>query len=117
MYDLEGNLLEVFETETFIELEHKLKIPQGSLNSCISGKQLSVNNRQFRMYKGRVINRIGDISTFSNIWIRPIHKYYKGNYICSYYSADKASEVNNIPVQNINKCLKGKYNKAGGFEW
>jgi hypothetical protein len=117
MYDLEGHLLEIFDFETAVELEKQLKIPQGSLNGCLSGKQLSTINRQFRVYSGRIINRIGDISMLSNTWVIPVHKYYKGKYICSYYSANKAAEVNNIPVQDINKCLKGKYNKAGGFEW
>jgi len=119
MYDLEGHLLEVFEVETYRDLELSLRIPQGSLNACISGKQLSTIKRQFREYKDncRTINRIGDISMIGNSSNKPIHKYYNGNYICSYDSAKKASDVNDIDMATINRCLNDKANTAGGFEW
>jgi hypothetical protein len=119
MYDLQGYLLEVFEVKTYKQLEDDLKIPQGSLSSCISGRQLATINRQFREYKDkcRPINRIGDISNLSKHWNKPVHKFYKGKYICSYDCANEAAEINNIDIASINRCINNKMKTAGGFEW
>lgn len=120
MYDLEGNLLEIFDINTIVELEKQLKIPQGNINSCISGKILSSSSFQFRKYteKSRVHNKIGNvISIVDKTHCKPVHKYYNNKYINSYKSATEAAIKNNILQESINKCCNGVYKLAGGFEW
>jgi len=119
MYDLEGHLLEIFDVNTVVELEKQLDIAQGSLNNCINGSVLSTKYKQFREVKNkkRIINKIGDISSCNLFHLKPIHKYYKGVYICSYESANIAALKNKVDVSGINKCCNGVYNSAGGFEW
>lgn len=119
MYDLEGHLLEVFDVATIVELEKKLDIPQGSLNNCLNGSVLSTINKQFRELKGkkRLINRIGDISYCNSSHLKPIHKYYNGKYICSYDSANEASEKNKVAASGINRCCNKIAVTAGDFEW
>ena len=119
MYDFEGNFLDIFEVKSFKELETSLDIPSGSLRACIVGKQLSTINRQFRLVsdKGRLINRIGDISSLTSDFNKPVFKFYKGRYINTYSSVRNASEINGIDEAAINRCCKGKGNSAGGFEW
>lgn len=119
MYDLEGHLLEVFDIVTVIELEKQLDIPQGSLNNCINGSVLTTINKQFRLIKGkkRIINKIGDVSNCNLAHLKPVHKYYKGKYICSYSSANEAAEKNKINVSGINRCCNLISHTAGGFEW
>jgi hypothetical protein len=117
MYDLQGNLLDVFNTDTYLSLEKQLKIPQGSLNSCVSGRHLSCINRQFRLIpeKCKVINKIGDISNLTSDRIKPVHKYYLSKYICSYNSIREASEINRIDMSSISRCLNGKQSTADGY--
>jgi hypothetical protein len=119
MYDLEGHLLEAFDVNTVVELEQQLNIPQGSLNNCINGSVLTTIDKQFREIKGkkRIINKIGDVSNCTLSHMKPIHKYYKNIYVCSYDSANIAAAKNKIDVSNINKCCKGVYATAGGFQW
>lgn len=122
MYDLEGHLLEVFTVDTITELEEQLKIPRSSLNNAIAGNINHTVNRQFRQVYGgvtaRPLNKIGSLLDIpkrsSNI---PVHKYYKGTYICSYPSALKAAEANGLNDGNINRCCKGLRKSIGGFSW
>jgi hypothetical protein len=119
MYDLEGHLLEVFEVDTVRDLERELNYNQGSINNCLHGLAISVNNRQFKRFpeKRKIHNKIGDISEITTTHLKPVHKYYKGVYICSYDSIRTASKRNGLFDANINKCCNGIYNSAGGFEW
>lgn len=119
MYDLEGNFLEVLETPNVYALEKRLKITRGSLDSCLKGKTLTCNGRQFRTVRGtRTIQKIGDVSKITDTSMRTAaHKYYKGRYICTYTSATEAAEVNNTNPSDISKCLSGSRRTAGGYEW
>ena len=120
MYDLEGHLLEVFETDTISSLEKKLKMSTNILYKCIKGSHLQSNSRQFRLVeKGtNAIIRIGDVSNLtvgqSN---KAVHKYYNNSYVCSYSSLTDASNKNNIDIINISKACSGVNKSAGGFIW
>lgn len=119
MYDLEGHLLEVFEVDTVRDLEKQLEVSQGSISNCLDGKAISNNKRQFRRFsdKSKVQNRIGDVTSITRVHLKPVHKYYKGKYICTYESSKQASSKNNIDDSAINKCCNGINKTAGGFEW
>lgn len=119
MYDLEGHLLEVFEVETYRELETTLNIPQGSLNSCLKQQQLATTNRQFVEIapRRRVLNKIGDISSLTTDHLKPVHKFYKNKYICSYSSIKEASRKNNIHASGILRACSPIIKTSGGFCW
>jgi hypothetical protein len=120
MYDLEGHLLEVFEVETVTELEVQLKAPRSSINGVIIGHNLTAINRQFRKYSdnARVINRIGDVTVIpKKTFCKPVSKYYKGVYVCSYENLITACEKNGIAKNNMSTCLKKGKGTSGGFEW
>lgn len=121
MYDLEGHLLEVFEVNTIVELEKKLKIPQGSLNKVLEGSHNSVNARQFReVHKNAAaIKTIGNVMNATKNAQKkiPVVKYYKGNLITVYKSLQEASEKNIVGIEDISKCVNRKRKTAGGFEW
>ena len=119
MYDLEGHLLEVFECNTIRDLERELEVSQGSISNCLDGKAISNNKRQFRKFseKSKVQNRIGDVTNITRVHLKPVHKYYKETYICTYESSKQASIKNNIDDSSINKCCNGVNKSAGGFEW
>ena len=40
-----------------------------------------------------------------------------GNFVAQYNSIIEASNLLNIPMNNIYHCLSGKYHTAGGFQW
>jgi len=119
MYDLEGHLLEVIAVDTVRDLERELNYNQGSISNCLDMKAISTNNRQFRKFaeKSKVQNRIGDISNITRVHLKPVHKYFNGEYICTYESSKIASYKNGIDDSSINKCCNGIYKSAGGFEW
>jgi hypothetical protein len=120
MYDLEGHLLEVFEVETIVELEDKLKISRGGIYACLSGKALTTKHFQFRevINTNKIITRVGDVShTSQGQFYKPIHKFYKGVFICTYDNASRAAELNKLTVANISSCLTERQKTAGGFEW
>jgi hypothetical protein len=121
MYDLEGYLLEVFEVETYVELERQLKLPQASIYSCVNNRQHQVKNRQFKEIKGErvALQKIGDVSMLVNgsTEYKTILKLYKERVICAYESLQEASFKNKISDTSIKICLNGKTSNAGGFEW
>jgi hypothetical protein len=118
MYDLEGNLLEVFETINISTLAKELKIDKKGLYGCINGENTQTNNRQFKVIKyiNRFPKKIGDLTQIINT-NEPINKYYKGNYICTYKSVKECSEKNNIAEQNITGVLNGSRKTANGYSF
>jgi len=120
MYDLQGFFLEEFECENVFQLEKELNHRSGGIHGCLNGKTLSSENRQF--YKvtdyEEPLTKVGDVSKLGKGHsYRPVHKYYKGRYICTYYNGNQAAEINNIDESNINRCCKGKQLTSGGFQW
>ena len=53
MYDLEGHLLEVFNTDSVRDLERLIGFNRGTINNCTDGKCLSSNNRQFKKFSNK----------------------------------------------------------------
>ena len=118
MYDLEGHFLEVFDVDTFVELEKQLNIPQGSLNACVNGKQTSVNGKQFRKRFSKILTKIGDVRGVKvGQSYNPVHKYYKGRFICSYQNIRIAAIDNDLDETGISRCCSGKSATCGGYEW
>lgn len=121
MYDLEGYLLETFETETYKDLEKKLNISYGGLHSCVNNKQHQINNRQFRELKGSrvALKKIGDVSSLVNGSTEyvTILKKYNGKVISSYHSIKEACYKNNLKQSNLSDHLNGNTRNCGGFEW
>ncbi len=119
MYDLEGHLLEVFEVDTVVELEKQLGFNRTVILNCLDGNILEVKGRQFRKYsnESRIHNKIGAVNNLTSYHLKPVVKYYKGRFICSYNSSKEASRINCIDDSAINKCCNGIYKSAGGFEW
>ena len=122
MYDLEGYLLEVFKVKTYIELEDKLGIDLGGLNSYFSNRQNQVNNRQFReLHINRVaLKKISDVSMLvnSSMKYKVVLKLYKGRLICSYNSISEAAEKNNLNPTSLRDCIVLSKSKIlGDFEW
>ena len=120
MYDLEGHLLEVFDTDSVNALETQLKAPRTSINNCIIGHVLKTINMQFRRYSdnAKIAKRIGDITSIpGKTSLLPVSKYYKGTFICTYENATIAAQKNNVDAANINRCLKDGKGTTGGFEW
>ena len=122
MYDLEGYLLEVFEVETYKELEDKLGINTSGLIAYFKNKQNQVNNRQFReLHINRVaLKRIADVSMLvnSSMQYRVVLKSYNGKLICSYNSIHEAAEKNNLNASSLRDCIVLSAKKTlGGFEW
>ena len=48
---------------------------------------------------------------------KPVIQTQNGEVIKIWPSISDASRGLNIPIANISKCLSGKRNRAGGFEW
>ena len=123
MYDLEGHLLEVFNVETYTELENQLGLkPVGGLVNYLHNKQNQINNRQFRMlHNNRVpLKKIGDVSMLinSSIQYKVVLKFYNGELISSYNSVLEAAQKNNLNSKSLNDCLTRSSKKTlGGFEW
>ncbi len=119
MYDLEGHLLEVFEVDTVVDLEIKLGFKKTVILNCLDGNILETNKRQFRKYSpgAKIHNKIGSVNNLTSYHNKPVCKYYKGKFICSYISAKEASRINGIDDSSINKCCNGVNKSAGGFEW
>lgn len=118
MYDLEGYLLEVFEINTIVELENMLDISQGGINACLSGKSLSTKHFQFKEVFTKPLTKIGDVSKVTiGQSTKPVSKYYKGKFICSYDNIKQASIINNINMSGISRCCGKQQKIAGGFEW
>lgn len=118
MYDLEGHFLEVFETETFAELERELKLPKGSLSASIRRKQLSVNGKQFVKVNSEVMAKIGDVRNVrQGQSYKPVLKYYKGRFINSYQNSILAAIDNDLNASGISRCCSGELKTCGGYEW
>lgn len=120
MYDLQGFFLEEFEVENISELEFQLGHRNGGIYGVINGKSLSSENRQFLKVSDyeQPLTKIGDVSrTGTGHSYRPVHKYYKGKYICTYYNGNQAALLNNIDKGSISRCCNGKANSSGGFTW
>ena len=120
MYDLEGHFLELFNVETISELEKQLQTPQGGINSCLNSKQLSVNGRQFRRLTdvNPPLTKIGNVSTIKiGHSYKPVHKYYKGKYICTYENGKKAAFINDLDESGISRCCNGLQTTSGRYEW
>lgn len=120
MYDLEGHLLEVFEVKTIFELEKQLSIPRGGISACLSKKSLSTKRYQFIeiINTNIAFTRIGNISSIVvGQSYKPVHKFYKGKYICTYDNILIASELNRIDASGISKCCLNKRILSGGYDW
>ena len=120
MYDLEGHFLELFEVEHIFELEQKLKTPKGGIVNCLLGNSLSTKYYQFKRVTNpeKFLTRIGDVS-FVKIGqsYKPVHKFYKGKFVCTYDNMVIAAKINNINDRSISQCCLGKQKTAGGFQW
>ncbi len=116
MYDLEGNLLEVFENICVSNLAKILKIDKKGIYGCVNGENTQTNNRQFKFFKyaERYPKKIGDLTSVVHTNV-VVNKYYKGKYICTYKSIKECSEKNNIKEQNITLMLNGKRKTANGY--
>jgi len=122
MYDLEGHLLEVFEGNTYQEIVDLLPRKSGvktraSIQKVVKGFRNFAGHYQFREVNERVLEKIGSCIKLKKTTEKPVHKYYKGNYITTYRNIQEASDVNNINHANIVACLKQTLKSAGGFEW
>jgi len=120
MYDLEGHLLEVFDVDTVRDLEIQLNAPKGGINNCIIGHSLKSINMQFKKYSdfAKIANRIGDLTVIpGKSYCKPVSKYYKGSYICSYENIVIACEKSGVKKNNISACLVKGNGTAGGFGW
>jgi len=120
MYDLEGHFLEVFDVETSRELAIYLNISENSLYGCLSGKNISTDFKQFR----EVCNGHIPLKKLPNAYNtgqgkqgKPVLKYYKGEFISFYNTAEEAELKTGVDATHISKCCKGKRTNAGGFEW
>lgn len=119
VYDLEGYLIDVFEVEKIVDLEVKLNISQGGINSCLSGKSLTSNFLQFKkvMYD-KVLTKIGDVSNISvGQSHKPVMKFYNDKYVSTYDNITIASELTGVDITNISKACNGIQKKAGLFTW
>jgi hypothetical protein len=122
MYDLEGYLLEVFNVETYRELENQLGIKPTGLVNYLHNKQNQINNRQFRKLNNNraPLKKIGDVSMLinSSTQYKVVLKLYNGKLISSYNSILEAAQKNNLNSKSLNDCITRSYKKTlDGFEW
>jgi len=122
MYDLEGHLLEVFNVNTYKELEDKIGIKPTGLSSYFTNRQNQINNRQFKELNDnrKPLKKIGDVSMLinSSMQYRFVLKLYKGQIICCYNSIFEAAEKNNINSKSLsNHLIKESKKDYEGFEW
>lgn len=123
MYDLEGHLLEILEGSTYQDIIDLLPIRSNiknvsSVQKVVKGERNFAGSYQFREVKSdRPLDKIGSCTQLKKTIEKPIHKYWKGNYITTYRNIQEASEKNIIDHSNIASCLKGTRELAGGFEW
>lgn len=132
MYDLNGNMLKIFDscTEAAIEM-FKDKNKRNGICKCASGETKTSYGYIWRYYEdvldddNRVKNNLehDDVvklntrnkTDINNI---PVYKFdLNGKYICMYDSIKDASVDTNIGYNSIRACLTGKQNVAGGFRW
>jgi hypothetical protein len=118
MYDLEGNLLDVFETNNLAELSNSLNVDRKGLYSCLNNTVNQINGKQFKeiIYKNKVLKKIGDITEIKNT-CKPVAKIYNGKTISIYSDIETAAIKNKITPSNISSCLKGKRKTTKLFEW
>jgi hypothetical protein len=123
MYDLEGHFLEVLEGNTYQEIIDLLPVKSGiknaaSIQQVVSGERNFAGSYQFRkVISQNPLIKIGSCIDLRKSSEKKVHKYYKGNYICTYTSIQEAADINNIQHTNIVKCAKEERGTAGGFQW
>lgn len=120
MYDLEGHFLEIIEGANLSQIAKSLGISsQAALYQAVIGQVNSIKNRQYReVFRNKHLLKIGDcLLTSQGNKYTPIHKYYKGNYICTYRNAHEASKKTKTNEGSISKCLANIAKSADGFEW
>jgi hypothetical protein len=119
MYDLEGNLLELFEElETVRELEIRLNYSLNSIHNVIKGTSHQSKGRQFLRFsdQSKFPLKVGDVTRLnSGMTYESIGKYYNDKFICSYGSLREASEKNNISSVKISQCCSGRRKTTNGF--
>lgn len=118
IYDLEGHLLEVVEGNNVRNISDRLKLGS-EIYECLKGKTNFSGNRQYReVFNDKPILKIGNVlhCGVGSIY-NPIHKFYKGKYICTYETITEASDKTKILNGAIRNCLQGKTKSAGGFNW
>lgn len=120
MYDLEGNLLEVLDGNGFSDIARQIKIKSPScISKCVKGEIIQSHFRQFRIVNNNnVIEKLPSAYGYSqgnkkNV----VHKFYKGNYICTYENMYDAEYKTGIKQSSISDVLSSKRKSAGGFNW
>lgn len=76
-------------------------------------KHIGENNAMFNKKRPQSMK-----DYLSKIWSKPVIQYtLNGEYVATYPSAKKASELTHIHKDSIRKCCNGQYTQAGGFNW
>ena len=118
VYDLEGHLLEVIQGESIRDISNELKLGS-EIYQCLKGQTNFSGNRQYReVFNDKPILKVGNVLHCGvGTTYNPIHKFYKGKYICTYDNITEASNKTKILHGAIRNCLSGKTKSAGGFNW
>ena len=123
MYDLEGHFLEILEGNTYQDIIDLLPV-KSSIKSTASIQQATrgeinfCGGYQFReVFTKKPLQKIGSCIDLKKAIEKPVQKYYKGVYICTYKNIQDAAFMNNILHDNIGKCAREIRATAGGFEW
>ena len=123
MYDLEGHLLEVLEGNTYQDIINLLPVNSkvkstASIQQVTRGEKNFCGSYQFReVFTQKPLLKIGSCIDLKKSDEKPVRKYYKGVYICTYKNIKDAALKNNMIADNIGKCIRGIRITAGGFEW
>lgn len=114
VYDLEGNYLETILQTNSKDLFELFNIDySGVMNLLSAGSKYQFK----KLFKGKALKQVGDISNVLNTQINKVHKYYNGRYICTYNNMTQAAEKNNLEISGISRAISGEFSKVGVYEF
>lgn len=114
-FDLQGNYIATYQSAR--EAQEKTSIDYRLISGCLIGKTRQTNNFQWRYYDEKDLKGISPINYKSKKSKKIIQLDMNNNIIQTFDSITDASKITNVVRANIQKCLRGERQTAGGFKW
>lgn len=112
-YDLEGNLIQIYDSFSDAKRKTLLNLPYNVPKSHFSCGYMWV----YEAENNNIEQLISEYKS-NNRYVKEVQQYdLNGNFICSFKSAAEASRKLGINVSSIKGVINGKQSTGGGFLW